>query len=121
MNVIEYKKYIGQFDYNQDDKSFTGHVINVKDMLTFDGDSIKELEASLKKTIDTYLEYCKKHNEIPDKPIGENIVLHIDPEFRHLFVEASNAAGFSSLNSWAVAILSREADKILRLHNQVDG
>ena len=55
MNVIKYKGYIGQFEYDPDDHSFTGHVVNMRDLITFEGTSVVELENSLKQSVEVYL------------------------------------------------------------------
>ena len=56
MKVIKYKGYVGQFEYDHDDHSFTGHVINTRDLITFVGTSVDELEESLQNSVEVYLE-----------------------------------------------------------------
>ena len=61
---MEYKNYIGQVEYDDEAKIFHGEVINTKDVITFQGKSVNDLEKAFKNSIDDYLEWCKKDGMI---------------------------------------------------------
>ena len=47
--MIEYKGYIGDVEYDSDAKIFHGEVMNTKDVITFQGLSVEEIEYSFKE------------------------------------------------------------------------
>lgn len=65
--MMKYKSYIGKVEYDDKAKIFYGEVIGLKDVITFQGTSVDELEQSFKDSIDDYLAFCKKRGEKPDK------------------------------------------------------
>lgn len=66
--ILAYKGYCGTVNWSLTDNVFFGKVINVKSTITFEGKTISELEKDFKDAIDDYLELCKAHDEIPEKP-----------------------------------------------------
>lgn len=58
--MIEYKGYIGIVNYDSDAKIFHGDVINTKDVITFQGTSVKEIESHLKNQLTNTLNGVKK-------------------------------------------------------------
>ena len=60
---MKYKTYIGRVEYDDEAKVFHGEVIGLKDVITFQGTSVDELEQSFKDSIDDYLAFCKERGE----------------------------------------------------------
>lgn len=54
-NQMQYKDYIAEIAYDDEAKIFHGEVIGLKDIITFQGKSIEELEESFKASIEDYL------------------------------------------------------------------
>ena len=42
---MNYKGYIGKVEYDEENHIFSGEVINTRSVITFQGDSVKELES----------------------------------------------------------------------------
>jgi len=55
--MMKYKGYIGLVDYDDDAKIFHGEIIGIKDVITFQGDSVKEIEKAFKDSVDDYLSF----------------------------------------------------------------
>ena len=67
--MIEYKKYIGFYEFDEEKKVFYGKVINSDDVITFQGKSVKEVKEAFQDAINEYLAWCKKYrNNEPKKP-----------------------------------------------------
>jgi predicted HicB family RNase H-like nuclease len=60
---MNYKGYYGTVSYDPDTKIFHGDVLGLKDVITFQGTSVKELEQSFKDSINDYLSWCKERGE----------------------------------------------------------
>lgn len=52
---MKYKGYIGHVEYDDEAKIFHGEVVGLKDIITFQGKSVKELEDAFKDSINNYL------------------------------------------------------------------
>jgi predicted HicB family RNase H-like nuclease len=67
---MKYKGYEAVIEYDEEDRLFFGRVINVKDIIVFDGLSVDELEQSFQKVIDDYLVDCQtlKKKKLSSKP-----------------------------------------------------
>jgi predicted HicB family RNase H-like nuclease len=57
--LIDYKGYTGMFEFDPGLRLFAGHVIDLRDEIYFEGESVEELERSMKRAVDHYLEVCE--------------------------------------------------------------
>lgn len=88
--MMKYKGYIGRVEYDDKAKIFHGEVIGLRDVITFQGTTVKEIEKAFKDSIDDYLAWCKKRGEHPEKSYSGNIRLRMDPDLHaHLVLEAA--------------------------------
>ena len=56
--MMNYKGYIGQVEYDDENRIFSGSVINTRDVITFQGESVQELENAFHESVDDYLAWC---------------------------------------------------------------
>ena len=97
--MMKYKGYIGKAEYDDDAEIFHGEVIGLRDVVTFRGSSVKELQKSFKESIDDYLDFCKRMNKAPDVPASGRLILRIPPELHSRAAIAAKSEG-RSLNTW---------------------
>ena len=55
--------YTGQIDFDEEANLFHGQVINLHDVITFQGRSIDELRQALADSVQDYLELCAERGE----------------------------------------------------------
>jgi predicted HicB family RNase H-like nuclease len=67
MTMLTYKGYEAAVEYNEDAQIFHGDVINLRDVITFQGKSVPELKKALAGSIEDYLTFCKLRGEDPEK------------------------------------------------------
>jgi predicted HicB family RNase H-like nuclease len=96
--MMRYKGYIGQVVYDDDAKVFQGHVIGLKDIITFQGETVHELEQAFKDSVNDYLQWCKELGEKPEKSFSGNLRLRISSDL-HAQLAAEAAVSNMSLNS----------------------
>ena len=77
---MKYKNYEGSITFDDQAEIFHGEVVNTKDVITFQGRSVKELKKAFKQSVDDYLAFCADKGEEPEKPYSGNLVIRIDPE-----------------------------------------
>jgi predicted HicB family RNase H-like nuclease len=57
--MMEYKGYAaGPIDFDPQDKTFSGIVAGLRDVIHFEGRTAAELERAFRESIDSYLELC---------------------------------------------------------------
>ena len=108
MSLISYKGYEAVVEYDPDADLFHGEVINLRDVITFQGRSVAELKRALKDSVEDYLAFCKALGEEPDKPFSGQFVVRIEPTLHRAVVSAAKRAGVS-LNKWVARTLERAA------------
>jgi len=96
---MKYKTYIGRVEYDDEAKIFHGEVIGLKDIITFQGTSVEELEQSFKDSIDDYLAFCKERGEKPEKPFSGTFNVRLSPDLHARLVLNAQMMGVS-LNSY---------------------
>jgi predicted HicB family RNase H-like nuclease len=97
--MIEYKGYCGKVEFDDEAGIFHGEVINTRDVITFQGESVSELQQAFRDSIDDYLEFCQGRGESPEKPFSGQFVTRIPPEL-HRQVNIQAAVVGKSLNAW---------------------
>lgn len=65
-NYLKYEGYIGSVKYSNDDKILYGKVIGISDLISYEGNSISELEKNFNESVEDYLETCKELNKVPN-------------------------------------------------------
>lgn len=96
---MKYKGYHGQVNYDEEAKFFHGEVVGLRDVITFQGTSVDELEQAFKDSIDDYLDFCKELNRSPEKPFSGKLMLRLSPEIHERAAYEAKSHGLS-LNAW---------------------
>ncbi len=97
--MMEYKGYIGRVEFDDEAGIFHGEVLNTRDVITFQGESVSELTQAFRDSVDDYIAFCEERGESPDKPFSGQFVTRIPPEL-HRQVNIAAAASGKSLNAW---------------------
>ena len=105
--MMEYKRYFGIVNYDSDAKIFHGDVINTKNVITFQGTSVKEIEKAFKESIDDYIKWCKEEGVAPEKPYSGKFNLRISPEL-HREIAIASTKNNMSLNKFVEKVLINE-------------
>ena len=96
---MTYKGYTATVELDEDAGVFHGEVLNTRDVITFQGTSVKELKKAFKDSVDDYLEFCRERGEAPDKPFSGKFLVRVPPELhRQMMVEARRQG--KSLNAY---------------------
>ena len=106
---MNHNGYIGQIDFDEEANLFHGQVINLRDVITFQGRSIDGLRQALADSVQDYLEFCAERGEAAEKPFSVKFVLRVPPEL-HRSMAIAAAREQKSLNAWAKEVLERAAN-----------
>jgi predicted HicB family RNase H-like nuclease len=101
---MEHKGYVGRVEYDDDAGVFCGEVLNLRDVITFEGRTVAELRKAFRDSVDDYLEFCAGRGESPEKPYSGRFVVRIDTELHKVISTRARLAG-KSLNVWVRDVL----------------
>ncbi len=78
--MIEYKGYIGEVNFDSEARIFHGEIINTRDVITFQGKTVDEIEIAFQESVDDYIKWCLEEGVSPEKPYSGRFNLRLSPE-----------------------------------------
>ena len=104
MSMITYKGYHSVFEYDPEADIFHGEVVNLSDVITFQGRSIDDLKQALADSVEDYLEFCASKGKAPEKPYSGRFNVRLEPDL-HQRIALEAASTGKSLNGWVADAL----------------
>ena len=105
-NMMKYNDFVGTVQYSAEDRVFYGKLELITDLVTYEGISVDELEASFKEAVEEYVEFCKEVGKEPEKNFGGSFNVRMKPELHRRAAFASLEKGLS-LNQLVVDALTK--------------
>jgi predicted HicB family RNase H-like nuclease len=56
--MMEYKGYIANAEFDDGARIFHGDVVNLRDVITFEADTVDDLLQAFHDSVDDYLDFC---------------------------------------------------------------
>ncbi|GHV32648.1 antitoxin HicB [Bacteroidia bacterium] len=110
MNKLEYKGYYGSIEYSKDDKLLYGKVLGMtKDLITYEGKTIEELENDFVEGIDSYIEGCKELGIKPRKAFNGVLNIRIPSEVHSRVAIMADELG-TSINNFIKEAIEKEIE-----------
>jgi len=97
--MMEYKGYFAKVEFDDEANIFHGEVINLRDVITFEGETVEELRKAFHDSVEDYLEFCAARGEDPEKPYSGKFIVRVDPEL-HKTIAIQALKNGKSLNAW---------------------
>lgn len=104
-NTMEYHGYVASMIFDAEDNVIVGRVLDVDDIITFHGESVREFERNFHTIVDDYIAACEKLGAPPEKPASGRLMLRVSPTVHAAALKAAARKGVS-LNKWAEQALS---------------
>ena len=79
-STMEYKGYVARVEYDDEARLFHGQVMNLRDVITFQGRSVAQLRKALRDSVDDYLAFCAQRGEAPERPFSGKVLLRLSPK-----------------------------------------
>ncbi len=70
MKTMTHRGYTAEIRYSEEDSCFVGRVVDIDDIVSFDGDTAEELRTAFEGMVDFYIEVCQKPESPPQKHGG---------------------------------------------------
>jgi len=107
---MEHKGYFAKVEFDEEANIFHGEVINLRDVITFEGSTVDELRQAFQDSVDDYLEFCAERGEDPDKPYSGKFVVRVEPELhKNIAIEARKKG--TSINTLVSEALSKALEE----------
>ncbi len=100
MTTLTYKGYTGVIDLDIDDEILHGEVVDLKDTITFQAESVSDMKKAFQDSVDDYLDFCALEGLQPEKPFSGKFILRVGPEKHKVINKAALHSG-ESINAWA--------------------
>lgn len=98
-NTIQYKGYVGSVEFSEDDGLFYGRVLGIRSLISYEGESAKELIDDFHGAVDDYLAVCEAEGKSPEVAYKGSFNVRISPELHKKLVIYATAHNIS-LNSY---------------------
>jgi len=106
-NVLEHKGYTGTVEFSAVDEVFFGKIRGIRDVVTFEADTVSKLKKSFRDAVEDYIETCAAMGKEPDKEFKGSFNVRIKPKLHRLAVIKSSAMKIS-LNQFVEQVIARE-------------
>lgn len=106
MTIMHYKGYEASVEFDEEAEIFHGEVLNLRDVITFQGASASELKQAFAESVEDYLAFCRERGEEPEKPFSGQFVVRTPPPLHKALSLAARREGVS-LNKWITTALER--------------
>ncbi len=105
---MEYKGYLAHIQLDDEAGLFHGEVANIRDVITFQGQSVEELRQAFEDSIEDYLAFCLERGEEPNRPYTGLFTVRLSPEQHRKVVLAAEKTG-QRVDMWVTEVLERAA------------
>lgn len=103
---MEYNGYHAVVTFDEEIGILHGEVIDTRDVITFQGKSVDQLEQAFRASVEEYLKICEERGRVPEKPFSGRVVLRMEPS-THRAAAGAARIGRKSLNSWILDAIDR--------------
>lgn len=108
-DTLTYKGFIGSVHFSADDKVFHGRIVDIKDLVTFEGDSVGELIKAFHDAVDDYFDICKEAGKEPCKLHKGSFNVRVSPKLHGCVIRVASIRGVT-LNKLVQTALEHEVE-----------
>lgn len=94
-DILHYKGFIGSVHFSAEDECFFGKIEGIDDLVTFEGQNVKEIKKAFQGAVEDYRELCKLTGKPMTKSYKGNFNVRITPELHKKAVRKSLLLGIS--------------------------
>ena len=109
IDILTYKGFIGSVHFSAQDDVFFGKVEGINDLITFEGDSVKELKDAFHYVIDEHINDCESENIPVEKSYKGSFNLRLTPDLHRRAAITAKAHG-STLNAFVRKAIERNLE-----------
>jgi predicted HicB family RNase H-like nuclease len=104
MNTMSHRGYTARIEYDERDDIFVGRLLGLRAIISFHGQTVKELRKEFEHAVDDYLAECAEQGVSPERAASGKLLLRVSPEVHGRAMVVAQASG-KSLNQWVAEVL----------------
>lgn len=108
--LLRYKGFLGSIEVSLEGKCLYGKLQFIDDLVTYEAESIDQLQAEFKSAVEDYLDTCKKIGRDPLKPYTGTFNVRIGSELHQKVAQEATLKG-TSINDFVKKALKEYIDK----------
>ena len=105
-DVLNYKGFIGSVHFSADNNVFFGKLEGINDLVTFEGETVKELADAFHYVVDEHIKDCEKENIAVEKSYKGSFNVRLTPELHRRIAISAKMRG-ESINKFVSDTLSK--------------
>ena len=78
-NTIQYKGYVGSVEFSEEDGLFYGKVMGIRSLISYEGETAKELLDDFHGAVDDYLDACRIEEKKPEVAFKGSFNIRLSP------------------------------------------
>jgi predicted HicB family RNase H-like nuclease len=94
-DIITYKDFIGSVHFNDDDEVFYGKIEGIEDLVTFEGNTVKDLKTAFEESVEKYILICNENKKEVEKSYKGSFNIRISPELHKKVKRTATKMGIS--------------------------
>ncbi len=94
-DIFQYKGFLGSVHFSAEDECFFGKIEGIDDLVTFEGQDVKELKEAFQQAVDDYKKLCQLTEKPLHKSYKGSFNVRITPELHKRAVQKSLLLGIS--------------------------
>ncbi len=110
--MTTYKGYTAYIEVDEDAGVLFGRVLDIKDVVTFQGETVEAALQAFHESVDDYLEFCQELGQTPDKPFSGKLPYRTTPERHRRLALAAKKSG-KSINAWMDEALGEAVERTI--------
>lgn len=107
MKTLEYKGFIGSVDVSLEDGVVFGKILYINGLVTYEAETVPELEKEFQAAVDDYLEFCEEEGVDAHKSFSGKFNVRISPELHKKAALLATKQG-SNLNAFVAQAIENE-------------
>jgi len=115
MSILSYKGFTAKIEVDLNARILKGRVLDSRDAVEFQGQTVEEIKQVFKDSIDDYLRDCAAVGKNPAKSFLGKLNLRTTFE-RYQLIEVAAKKSGKSINAWMDEVLTQEAKQIINVN-----
>lgn len=107
---LVFKDFVGAVHFSAEDQVFFGKIVGIDDLVTFEGDTVKELNHAFEEAVEDYIELCQETGKEAFKTLKGSFNVRIQPELHSKIYVQSLLSG-KTLNQFVKEALEEKVSR----------
>ncbi|MEI6263181.1 MAG: type II toxin-antitoxin system HicB family antitoxin [Deltaproteobacteria bacterium] len=109
-NKLSHNGYTGSVEVSFEDNCLHGKLLFIGDLITYEGATVEDLQASFKNAVDHYISYCRETGKPANKPYSGTFNVRIGTELHRKAAQEANERHIS-LNDYVAQAIKTAFDQ----------